>query len=239
MVRFGLILIVGFFGFIQSLLAQVRLGEGKIIYDITYDSLPAELLSSQSYLAKDAVIYFKGNKSRTEMGVGPFGKNVTISDQSTGSYTILLNVFKKRMALHKSDSEMQEFRKSMGLDTLQSEVELTNEVKKIQGYQAKKAIIRRKTSKGIAVNEVWYTPDIQPFYVDQDPALKKIDGMLLDFTIQQEKLKMRIRVRAVFPAPIDDSLFEVPGNYQHVTEAELTRIMNLLLLERNEGGAEY
>lgn len=227
--------LVGFFFLLGNVFvgfSQVRLSEGKIIYDISYDSIPQELLSTQSYLAKDAVIYFKGTKSRTEMGVGPFGKNVTISDQSKGTYTILLKVFDKRMALHKTDSDMQEFRKSMGLDTLKADVEITNETKKIQGYLAKKALIKRHTSKGPLVTEVWYCPDIQPFYVEQDPALKKIDGMLLEFSIQQEKIKMNIRVRAVFPAPIDDSLFEVPDNYQHVTEAELTRIMSLLMLEK-------
>jgi hypothetical protein len=37
------------------------------------------------------------------------------------------------------------------------------------------------------------------------------------------------------PAPIDDSIFIVPKDYQFVTEAELTRIMNVLMMERQNG----
>ncbi len=132
MVRFILFgIFVAFSGFLS---AQVVLDEGKVLYDITYDSLSPSLKSNMGYLAKDAAMYFKGTKSRTEMGVGPFGKNVTINDQDAKTLTILLNVFNKKMAMVKTDSEMVAFKNMMIKDSLPTEVIVTGETKKILGY---------------------------------------------------------------------------------------------------------
>lgn len=225
-----------FLGIANLLMAQVVLEEGKVLYDITYDSLAPSLKSNMGYLAKDAAMYFKGKKSRAEMGVGPFGKNVTINDQEAKNMTILLNVFGKKMALVKTDSEMVAFKNTMVKDSLPTEVILTGDTKKILGYACKKAIIKRYPKyQGVQTTEVWFTPQIRPFYVDPDPAFKKLDGLLMDFRINQDGNIVHIKAKLVLPAPIDDSLFLIPKDYQFVTESELTRIMNMLMMERQKG----
>ncbi|MFY8021183.1 MAG: DUF4412 domain-containing protein [Bacteroidia bacterium] len=234
MVRFVLLLIL--FNLASLCGAQVVLEEGKVLYDITYDSLAPSLKSNMGYLAKDAAMYFKGKKSRAEMGVGPFGKNVTINDQEAKNMTILLNVFGKKMALVKTDSEMVAFKNMMAKDSLPTEVILTGESKKILGYTCKKALIKRyPKSQSPQTTEVWFTPQIRPFYVDPDPAFKKLDGLLMDFRINQDGNIVHIKAKLVLPAPIDDSLFVIPKDYQFVTESELTRIMNMLMMERQKG----
>lgn len=234
MVRF---ILIGFFIAFSSLLsAQVVLEEGKVLYDISYDSLSPSLKSNMGYLAKDAAMYFKGTKSRTEMGVGPFGKNVTINDQEAKTLTILLNVFSKKMAMVKTDSEMVAFKNMMIKDSLPTEVIVTGETKKILGYLCKKAIIKRyPIGQKVNTSEVWFTQQIRPFYVDPDPAFKKLDGLLMDFRINQDGNIVHIKAKLVMSAPIDDSLFIVPKDYQFVNETELTRIMNVLMMERQNG----
>jgi GLPGLI family protein len=140
------------------------------------------------------------------------------------------------MAMVKTDSEMVAFKNMMIKDSLPTEVIVTGETKKILGYLCKKAIIKRSPiGQKENVSEVWFTPQIRPFYVDPDPAFKKLDGLLMDFRINQDGNIVHIKAKLVMPAPIDDSIFIVPKDYQFVTEAELTRIMNVLMMERQNG----
>jgi GLPGLI family protein len=113
---------------------------------------------------------------------------------------------------------------------------VTGETKKILGYLCKKAIIKRyPIGQKVNTSEVWFTQQIRPFYVDPDPAFKKLDGLLMDFRINQDGNIVHIKAKLVMSAPIDDSLFIVPKDYQFVNETELTRIMNVLMMERQNG----
>ena len=213
-----------------SLMAQVKINEGKVYYDISYTNLSPNLKMKENQMPHDATFYFKNEKSRIEMNAGPFGKNITITDKLKKQTTILINIYGKKFALIKSDSEMAEVKKSMITDTTKAniKIELTNETKKIAGYTCQQAFIV-KTIKGTTTkNECWYSKDIPPYNTEGDEAFKQIDGFLMQYDIKNPDMEMRMKVKIVFANPIEDSYFEIPKGYQVVTETQLTNILNLM-----------
>ncbi len=210
--------------------AQPRITEGKLFYDISYKGLSNELKNKEHLLPHDASLYFKNEKCRIEMGAGQFGKNTTIVDKKKGETIALLNIYGKKFAIRKSDSEMVEVRNSLKTDTAISDVkiEIIEEYKTIAGYKCQKAIIK-KTSRGLSKqSDCWFTKEIPPYNTQNDEAFKLIDGFLMQFNIQEEQLSMTMTVKMVHPIPMDDKLFEIPNDYQLVTEKELTRVLKVL-----------
>ncbi len=223
--------------FFPSLIwAQPKITEGKLLYEITYQNLSKELISKEHLLPHDASLYFKNEKCRIEMGAGQFGKNITIIDKEKGETLALLNINGKKFAIRKNDSEMVEVRNSLRSDTSKSDikVEIVNEQKNIAGFVCQKAIITR-TKRGVKKqSECWFTKELPAYNTQNDEAFKKIDGFLMQFSINESQLNMTMKVKMVNPLPMDDKLFEIPDGYHLVTEKELTKILNVMQLDQSD-----
>ncbi|MBC7381945.1 MAG: DUF4412 domain-containing protein [Bacteroidia bacterium] len=210
--------------------AQPKITEGKLFYDITYQNLSEQMKGKESQLPHDASFYFKNKKSRIEMGAGSLGKNVTITDQTKKLTIVLLNIYNKKFAILKTDSEMLEVRKSFQPDTAKTvvKVEVINEQKKIAGYTCQKAIITRTTNGIIKKSDCWFTKDLPSYNTQYDEAYKMIDGFLMQYNITEAGMTMMMTVKMIMPIPIDDKMFEVPEGYRVLTEKELMKVLNVL-----------
>jgi GLPGLI family protein len=207
-------------------IAQTKIQEGKILFDITYEDVPAQLQSKVEQLAKDAVIYFKDKKSRTEMGLGAFGKNTTIVDKDSNSIFVLLNVFGNRFALKKSTAELLQMNKGQ-LKILQPE--LKNDSRMIAGYSCKHIVLKSVLNSDTAETHCWFAPEIIPINFNNDPNFEQIEGMVLEYYIQADQLKIHLKAKEVVVQAIDPTLFKVPMNYQLVDEAELNKRMQVIM----------
>jgi hypothetical protein len=204
--------------------------EGKLFYDITYENLGPDMKRNEHMLPHDASFYFKGEKTRMEMGVGGMGKNSTIYDRSKKQTTVLLNIYGKKFALIKSDSEMVELRKSMIQDTSKRivAVELLSDQKIIAERSCHKALVHQTINGLKKTNECWYTNEIPPFNTENDDNLKAIKGFLMQYTITENGVTMVMKVKMVQGVPIDEKMFEIPTGYQIVSESELNRILTVM-----------
>jgi hypothetical protein len=220
------ILIVLLVVFSKLGIAQTKIKEGKILFDITYDDVPVQLQSKVEQLAKDAVIYFKDKKSRTEMGLGAFGKNTTIVDKDSNTIYVLLNVFGNRFALKKSTEELLQMNKGQ-LKILQPELQNDNKV--IAGYSCKHIVLKSIINNDTSETHCWYAPQIIPINFNNDPNFEQIEGMVLEFYIQADQMKIHLKAKEVIQQTIESSLFKVPLNYQMVDEAELNRRMQVIM----------
>jgi hypothetical protein len=92
-----------------------------------------------------------------EMGIAGMGKNTTIYNGNTKETVILLNLFGKKLALKKSDSEMVAFKKTIIPDSIKvtSSVTLFPDTKKIAGYVCQKAMVKQIIGKD-TFNAVWF-----------------------------------------------------------------------------------
>jgi hypothetical protein len=206
--------------------AQTKIQEGKILFDITYEDVPVQLKTKVDQLAKDAVIYFKDKKSRTEMGLGSFGKNTTIVDKDSNTIYVLLNVFGNRFALKKSTAELLQMNQGQ-LKILQPEQK--NDGREIAGYQCKHIVVKSVLNNDTLETHCWYAPQIIPINFNNDPNFEQIEGMVLEYYIQAEQMKIHLKAKEVIIQTIEPTLFKVPVNYQMLDEAELNKRMQAIM----------
>ena len=201
-----------------------------MFYDITYQNLPQEMKRNEHLLPHEASFYFKDKRTRMEMGLAGMGKNTTIYDGNTKETIVLLNIFSKKLALKKSDSEMVAFKKEMVPDSLQLsfKVNILNEYKKIAGYNCQKAQVVRQTVYDTTFNDCWFTKEIPPYNTQNEDGLKEIPGFLMQYSSNNNGVIMQLTVKMIAPLPMEDKLFEIPTTYQVVTDAEFKRILPLL-----------
>ncbi|MDP3928776.1 MAG: DUF4412 domain-containing protein [Bacteroidota bacterium] len=210
---------------------QNVLREGKILYDISYQNLPAEMRRNEHMLPHDASFYFKGEKTRMEMGISGMGKNTTIYNGDSATNTVLLNIKGKKFALIKSDSEMVEVRQSFAPNDSNYAflgVTVVNEFKKIVDFNCQKAIVKRKVNGIIQETICWFTKEIPPYNTKNDPNLHDIPGFLMQYSMTENGMSMTMTVKLVMRVPIEDSYFEIPQGYQIVSEKELNRILMVM-----------
>jgi hypothetical protein len=220
----------------SQLYAQNIITEGKLFYDISYQNLNADMLRNEHMLPHDASFYFKNEKTRMEMGVAGAGKNSTIYDGGKKQSTILLNIYGKKFALIKSDSEMVEVKKSMSNDTTQKvlRVEILDEFKKIADKNCQKALIHRIAFGKSQISECWFTKEIKPYNTQTDENLKAINGFLMQYQMTENGMTMTMTVKMIMQLPIDDKMFSIPEGYQLVTEEELNKL--LMVMQNNPLG---
>jgi hypothetical protein len=215
--------------------AQSIIKEGKILFDISYKNLPPAMLRNEHMLPHDASFYFKGEKTRMEMGISGMGKNSTIHNDSTTKNTVLLNIKGKKFALIKSDSEMTEVRKSMAISDSSKKfvsVKLVDEFKKITDLNCQKALILKSVNGVMQESSCWFTREIPPYNTKNDPNLKDIPGFLMQYNLEENGISMTMTVKLVMRTMIEDSFFEIPLGYQLVNEEELNRILMVMQNER-------
>ncbi len=214
---------------------QTLIKEGKLFYDITYQNLPAEMRRNEHLLPHEASFYFKDKRTRMEMGLAGMGKNTTIYDGNSKETIVLLNIFSKKLALKKSDSEMVAFKKEMVPDSLQLsfKVNLINEYKKIAGYNCQKAQVIKQTKYDTSFNECWFTREIMPYNTQNEEGLKEIPGFLMQYSSNNNGVIMQLTVKLVSLVPMEDKIFEIPATYQVVTEEEFKRLLPLLQSQKS------
>ncbi len=224
MVRCFLLLVLSHY--FMGLQAQNVLKEGKVLFDINYENVPVQYQSKVEQLAKDAVIYFKGNKSRTEMGIGIFGKNTTIVDKDSNTVYVLLTVFGNRFALKKTTQELTQLKNPNQL--LLKPVLLPDD-RVIAGFKCKHLVLKTVMQSDTLESHCWYSPEIIPINFNNDPSFEQIEGMVLEFYIQADQMKIHLKAKEVASVPIESTQFKVPINYQMLDEVELNKRMEAIM----------
>src|SRR5258706_14217875 len=81
--------------YIQSAIAQEKLKEGKLTFEISFPD--AEDMNSQmlAMMPKDMTVYFKDGKSRGEMKMA-FGTTVSLSDDKTKETIVCMDMMGKK-----------------------------------------------------------------------------------------------------------------------------------------------
>jgi len=190
--------------------------EGVITFKITYpDSKFSE--SQMAMFPKLLTVSIKGMKSRTELQMS--GMNtVEITDYDTKSKVSLLNMMGQKYAIKQSTAEILKELEKEGTPT----VELSNETKMIAGYTCKKAIVTVNNDGIKTVFEAYYSSELGSKVSNFDnPIYKDIDGVLLEFTVQNKNMNMKLTATSVEKKNIPAKEFEIPSDYVQTTQEEL------------------
>lgn len=192
--------------------------EGVITYKITYPEadLTPEVMNM---MPKVTTSMIKGNMMKTMMSMGGMGKQSTIINSEDMNSVTLLDMMGQKFAIVIPKEELMN-----EIGEFETSVTYTDETKEVAGLACKKAIVAAKnTATGEEMEVVaWFTEKYEVGKINIDnPLFKDIEGLLLEFEIEQKGLVMKFTATDVKKKKINDSEFEVPEGYKEVTKEEL------------------
>ncbi|MDW3197388.1 MAG: DUF4412 domain-containing protein [Cytophagales bacterium] len=181
--------------------------EGVVTFKINLVNPPKEAQQIQSMLPETMVYVLKGNKTRMEMEMMG-GSLVTILDGEAKTSDVLMDMMGQKMH---TQSKMDDFEKGMDMTDVKVH---SGDTKKIAGYSCKR--ITGKSADGYPV-EIYYTDAIQsgPFN-EMLEKVANVSGLPLEFTVNNQGMKMLLTATEVKSKDISDNLFEIPDGYQKV-----------------------
>lgn len=185
--------------------AVSKIGQGKVVFSITYPGLNTEK-NKVAALPSESAVYFKGNMSRVETG-----SSVMISDHKLGEGVLLMDASGKKLAIQKNRLDVEMARTSEPKPT----IEITSETKSIAGHLCKKAIVTGNSASG----EIWFTEDLMArnsFETD----LQGIDGFFMEYQYIQDGITVKMTAKNVIPLSVDDNQFTVPAGFEKTTMQE-------------------
>ncbi|MDD3685640.1 MAG: hypothetical protein PHE56_02615 [Bacteroidales bacterium] len=204
---------LSFAGYAQKA-KKVKTFGGVVTYDITYEGEDLDE-ATKAQLPTQIVVSVNGNKVRNEQ-VSAFYSMASISDLEKGSAIILIDAMGMKIAVNQSKEEIEKNKEEGGL--VDPEIKILDETKVIAGYKCKKD----EVISGEEVIEVYYTEEIPvPAGMNDNNGFKGINGMLMQYTINQQGLIMTMTAKEVKKAKVKAGLFLIPDDYDVKTMEEL------------------
>lgn len=198
--------------FICTVTIAQKLTQGKIVYNIEWES-PEINEEMKAMLPTEGVVYFKDKNSRMEMSMGMMGDNVTISDGKKNETISYMNMMGNKMGIKSTTADIEKMRGSE-----KPKITKTSEIKTIAGYKCNQAILETKGQKF----EMWYTKDIAAANSISN-SYEGIDGFLMQFTMDQKGMFMKMTCKSVEQQSIADDMFTPLTGYEIMTVDEMQK----------------
>ena len=160
-----------------------------------------------SMMPTKATFRFKDNITSTEIKMG-MGIMTTwfISDPDVMTITALLQISDKKYALVLDSLQVNAY----FVDKHRVQLTPTTETKKIAGFNCKKVMLTDTT--GISY-PVYYTDDIKLRNPNWGTPMKNIKGVLMEYPIVLNNIKMVLIANGVSAELNDSSVFKTPADY--------------------------
>ncbi len=187
---------------------------GTVVYNITYEMEDMDPQMA-AYLPKTMKMTVKNPMSRTEISMG-MGKNITIYNAEDNSAVSLIDMMGQKLAIKMTPEDLDK----EAAETGDVEVVHLDETKDILGYSCKKALVKVKDSGDEF--EVYYTEELSTGIENHgNPMFKDIKGMMMEFVMEQNGMKMHFLAVSVDKKKVSKKDFEVPEGYEEITEEEM------------------
>jgi GLPGLI family protein len=190
--------------------------EGVITYNITFpnSTIQADQLAM---FPKTMTLSIKGTNTRNE-STSAMGAITEITNYDQKFAVSLLQLQGKKLAIKKTLAEInQDYDKEPKPD-----VKITGETKEIAGYKCKKAIVTIEKSGKKTTYEIWFTNELGGRESNfGNPVYRDIEGMLMEFSMQEKNFTMKYSAVSVSKKSLPDSDFAIPADYKLTTKEEL------------------
>ncbi|HYH15891.1 MAG TPA: DUF4412 domain-containing protein [Flavisolibacter sp.] len=189
-------------GIYTPALAQKKLSEGTISYDIVINTSSNKPQAADFFDGATSTVYLKGNKSRTEM-VSSLGTQSTIIDGSKNTIAILKEYGDQKYLINLTQANWKEANhKNEKVDFT-----FTEETKNILGYNCKKAI--GKLADGTTFT-VWYATDLVPDNKDFQYVNRTLPGLAMEYESNVGNFKVTYTVSKINLNPVPAAKFDLP-----------------------------
>ena len=201
----------------QSSFAQKVFTEGTLTYKVSVSGVtdPQQQAMLQNM---NMSMYVKNGKFATVMDMG-MGKTRTVQT-ADDKFVMLMDMMGQKIKMTMDKKQYESKRKVNDDDYT---VTLTEDSKVIAGYNCKKAIIKTKDGKSFYA---YFTKDIvRSGKSDYNGPYAKIDGMLMEYTMEQKGNTMTMTCTNVNFDPVSDDVFLVPeSGYTEMTFDQISKM---------------
>jgi GLPGLI family protein len=189
--------------------------DGKITAKMIALSVPDEMKGMEGMMTQDMIIYSKKEKSRVELK-SMMGNTTVISDTVKKESIVLMDMMGQKTAI-KQPLDENTASGSFGFEVQGGTFKATSETKTIAGYKCTKGVYTMPTEEGepAMTVDLWYTTSLSNPQSNSD-----IPGMVMEFTMDMEGMKMQFTISAISKETVADSMFEIPAGYTIKTEEE-------------------
>ena len=184
-------------------LAQKKLSEGTISYDIVINTGNDKPQGADFLDGATSAVYIKGPKTRTEM-VSPLGTQSTIIDGTKNAIVILKEYGEQKYMINLTPEDWKDANKRYENVSFTYDASAS---KTILGYKCNKAI--GKLSDGTTFT-VWYTTDILLDNKDFQYANRNLPGLALEYETNLGNLKVTYTVSKISFSPVPAAKFDIP-----------------------------
>lgn len=198
--------------------------EGEIIYNIVYFENTMTSVSS-SLLPKKMVRKFRKDMVSSSME-GFFGMFMitNISDLRNNTNTTLLRVMDNRFRYTAPPGDYGCcFNPYEGMKII-----FCPEQKFIAGFECSRALVTYGNYPADSV-EIWYSSEIGPAFPNRLTPFEPVDGMLMEFNLELQKLKMHFIADEVRKRSMPRSAFSVRGDFVPTTRIRMEKIISALM----------
>lgn len=197
--------------------------EGKMTATVKALKVPAEMQGMESMMNQDIIITSKDTKTKTEMK-SIMGSQVVIFDSQTKMMTILMDMMGQKYAITQKVEDDAEAPSGMGFELEGADIKITEEKKKIAGYNCKKAVATIADESGASITmEFWFTEEVAmpnnnlPF-----------SGTMMEYTAEIEGMTLQYSVTAVTKETVALTEFDIPAGYQVKTMEEMNALFPMM-----------
>ena len=199
---------------------QKHITEDVITYDVTYPELDPNNLMLEM-LPSEMEMTFKGDKLKSQLKTGAGIVEMTvIADGENKVVHNMVKLFTDRYVLNLEEKGARQLTNVLppfqiknldGIDTIAQA--LCHRIMIDFGAAKNESYIFSYTDELGLKNPNWYTP----YY--------EIQGVLLDYRIENYGINMRLRATSISEAKIDDSEFEVDSRYVSLSPSEFNDLV--------------
>lgn len=195
------------------LLAQRKLTEATISYDIVINTSDKEAKAADLLDGATSVIYLKGTSSRSEM-ISSLGTQATIIDGKSGDVTVLKDYGEQRYMIKMTPANWKQSNKKYEGVTFT----YFEEYKTIAGYSCQKAV--GKLVDGTSFT-VYFTKALLPANKEFQYLNKNLPGLAMQYEASMGKTMVTYTVSTINFNPVALTKFDLPkSGYRVMTYEE-------------------
>jgi len=201
-----------------NLVAQRKLNEATISYDIVINTSNAKPKAADAVDGSVSVIYLKGSSSRSEM-ITPLGNQHTIIDGKTGNVTVLREWGAQKYMITMTPANWKEYNKKYENITFK----YLEEYKVIAGYNCQKAIGSLNDSAKTTFT-VYFTKELVPVNTDFQYLNRNLPGLAMEYEVIKGGDIHTYTVSKINFDPVPATKFETPTTGYRVLTYEETKL---------------
>ncbi len=190
--------------------------EGEIEYKITYPNMDANDIMLSSMMPKSMKMRFKDNNTISELktGAGVF-QTKFINQHKDKKLIHLVKLVNKKYGLILDSADIYDSyaKKKNGMT-----IEETQETKEIAGFKCHKVNVQFDNPEENFT--LYYTKEIQIDKPNWCTPFYEIDGVLMEYEIEQYNVKMHLIAVSTSALDVEDE-FIMPDDYEEISQSEM------------------